>query len=127
MADSGGIVIEQSMEDRIRQLCIETDRAFVLELLDTCAPLFAKHLASIQEAGSMRDATKLHYASHALKGASLNIGANKLASVCRRIEDSSEMNDFETVDSLMSDLQKEIQGASQALHSVRDRLSHQKP
>ena len=119
-------MIEQSMEDRVRQLCIETDQAFVLELLDTCPPLFAKHLEGIQEASSSHDATKLHYASHALKGASLNIGANKLASVCRRIEDSSEMNDFETVNSLMADLQKELQGASQALRSVRDRLSQQK-
>ena len=118
--------IEQSMVERFRQLGLETDVAFILNLLDLYPPMFEKHYSSIKDADARQDVSRLHSATHTLKGASLNIGANQLASVCRRIEDSSHHKDFDTIHTLMGDLRKELQSASTALHLIRTRLSQSK-
>jgi len=119
-------VLEHAMLDRIQQLGLETDPDFILELIDSYAPLFQKQYANLQDAYAKKDTGKLHYAAHALKGASLNIGATHLAAVCRSIEDSTEQKDFDTVGTLIEDLNETLQKTSAALQAIKTRLSQQK-
>jgi CheY-like chemotaxis protein len=118
--------LERTMLDRIRQLGLETDPDFILELIDSCAPLFQKQYNNLQDAYTKRDTGKLQYAAHALKGASLNIGATHLAAVCLTIEDSTDQKDFDTVGTLIEDLKETLQKTSAALEAINTRLSQQK-
>jgi len=118
--------LERAMLDRIQQLGLETDPDFVLELIDSYAPLFQKQYNDLQDAYAKKDTGKLLYAAHSLKGASLNIGATHLAAVCRTLEDLTEQEDFDTAGSLMADLKETLQKTSGALQAIKTRLSQQK-
>jgi CheY-like chemotaxis protein len=114
---------EQALSDRIRQLGLETDPEFVVELIDSYAPLFSNQSRSIEEAFSKQDEAKLRYAAHSLKGASLNIGANKLGAICRSIEDLADKKDFASAAKLLPELKEVIGKTSQALDTIKARLS----
>jgi HPt (histidine-containing phosphotransfer) domain-containing protein len=116
--------LEQAMLNRIRQLGLETDPDFLIELIDSYAPLFERLHSSLLESHSKRNRSKIHYAAHSLKGASLNIGAADLAAVSRAIEDLSEHAEFKTIDPLLQVLDVELKKTIQALLVIKTRLSH---
>jgi CheY-like chemotaxis protein len=118
--------LERTMLDRIRQLGLETDPDFILELIDSYASLFQKQYNILQDAYAKRDTGNLQYAAHSLKGASLNIGATHLAAVCLTIEDSTDQKDFDTVGTLIEDLEETLQKTSAALQAIKTRLLQQK-
>lgn len=118
--------LEAAIMDRLGQLGLEADPDFMLELIDSYAPLFEKLHNSLLDSHSKKDRTKIHYAAHSLKGASLNIGAADLAAVSRAIEDLSEKADFETIDPLLPALNVELKKTNEALLSIKTKLSHGK-
>ncbi|MCX6142837.1 MAG: PAS domain S-box protein [Ignavibacteriales bacterium] len=117
--------LEQEMMKRMHQLGIETDFAFMIELIDTYAPSFEKQFALLVEACSKRDAHNLHQAAHSLKGAGLNIGAAEFGALCKKIEDLTFENDFESVGNMIATLKQEKQNLLRALQVVKVRLSEQ--
>ena len=119
--------LEQAILKRMHQLGLETDTAFMIELIDTYAPSFQKQFASLVEACSRRDAHNLHQAAHSLKGAGLNIGAMEFGALCRKIEDCSYEKDFESVETMIAALNQEKQHVLQALQVVKARLSDLPP
>jgi CheY-like chemotaxis protein/nitrogen-specific signal transduction histidine kinase/HPt (histidine-containing phosphotransfer) domain-containing protein len=123
VADLGPL--EKAMLKRMEQLGIETDYAFMIELIDTYAPSFEKQFGLMVEACSKRDAHNLHQAAHSLKGAGLNIGAEEFGALCRKIEDLSFESDFESVANMIATLKQEKQKVLQALQVVKNRLSEQ--
>ena len=116
--------LEAAILERIRQLGLENDPDFMLELIDSYAPLFEKLHKSLLESHSKKDRVKIHYAAHSLKGASLNIGAADLAADSRAIEDLSEQADFATIDPLLLVLDSDLNKTLQALLAIKTRLSH---
>ena len=126
-SDADGGALERAIIERVRQLGFETDPTFMVELIDSYAPLFKKHFENLQDAITRRDPVKLHYSAHSLKGACLNIGANPLAALCRQIEDSAERKDFGAIDALVGEVRAELMMTSHALVSIKARLSKQKP
>lgn len=117
--------IEKALGDRIRQLGLETDPAFVVELIDSYAPLFSNQSRAIEEACSANDEGKLRYAAHSLKGASLNIGANNLGAICKSIEDFAEAKDMASVEKLIPALKQIIDKTASALEIIKKRLSEE--
>ncbi len=115
--------IEKAMWDRIRQLGLETDPAFVVELLGSYAPLFKNQSRAIEAACAKRDEGKLRYAAHSLKGASLNIGANKLGTICKSIEEFAEKKDIDSAEKLVPAMKLVMERTSSALGMIKDRLS----
>ena len=124
-SDSPG-ELEKSMFKRIEQLGLETDPAFVLELIGSYEPLFRNQLNNIQTAFSKKDGKALHYSAHSLKGASLNIGADHLAAVSRKIEDLAEEMNVEKIAPLIPDLEAVMTATTQALQAITQKLSSQK-
>jgi HPt (histidine-containing phosphotransfer) domain-containing protein len=124
---TGGESLENAMLKRIRQLGLESDPAFMVELIDSYEPLFQKQLMNIQDALSKKDSVKLHYAAHALKGASLNIGAAGLAGSCKDIEELAERKDFNAIQDSLRSLEKEVERTVQALNTIKTRLLNDKP
>ena len=126
-ADANYEPLEAAMLDRIRQMGLETDPDFVCELIDSYAPLFKRFHDTLLDSYAKKDRTKLHYAAHSLKGASLNIGAADLAAVSRTIEEKAEHAGFESIDPLLETLDVELKKTNQALLSIKSRLSKTKP
>jgi CheY-like chemotaxis protein len=117
--------LEQAMLKRMRQLGLETDFAFMIELIDTYAPSFEKQFNLLVEACSTKDAHNLHQAVHSLKGAGLNIGAAEFGALCKKIEERTFEGDFESVEGMITTLTEEKQRLLQALQVVKARLSEQ--
>lgn len=61
-------VLRAEFLQRIRDLGLEGDPAFVLDLINSYTLLFAKELKSIEESCIVGDADRLHYAAHSLRG-----------------------------------------------------------
>ncbi len=120
-------LLEKAILHRVSQLGLEGDPIFMLELIGSYGPLFQNQLRIIQEALSKKDSVKLHYAAHSLKGASLNIGAARLAGSCKDIEDLAEQKNFESIQSRVGNLNEEVQRTAQALTSIKLKLSQQHP
>lgn len=118
--------LEAAMLDRIRQLGLESDPDFMLELIDSYAPLFKRLQDSLLDSHAKKDRSKIYYAAHSLKGACLNIGAADPAAVSRAIEELSEQADFETISPLLQALDVELKKTNQALLSIKSRISQQK-
>jgi CheY-like chemotaxis protein len=118
--------LEASMHKRIEQLGLETDPAFVLELIGSYEPLFRNQLNNIRAAFEKKDGKALHYSAHSLKGASLNIGADHLAAVARKIEELSEQMDLEKITPLVPELEVVMDATTRALESISQKLTAHK-
>jgi CheY-like chemotaxis protein len=117
--------LEMAMLERMQQLGLETDFAFMIELLDTYAPSIEHQFAVLTDACAKKDAHNLHQAVHSLKGSGLNIGAVEFGTLCKNIEERTFENDFESVKILLTSLNVEKQRLLQALQVVKARLSAQ--
>jgi len=62
------------------------DESFVRDLLKTYVAQAAEQFDAIQAAVAAADARAAARAAHSLAGASLNVGALRVATICRRIE-----------------------------------------
>jgi HPt (histidine-containing phosphotransfer) domain-containing protein len=122
-----GESLENAILNRIRQLGLESDPAFMLELIDSYEPLFQKQLRNIQDALSKKDSVKLHYAAHTLKGACLNIGAAGLAGWCKDIEELAEGKNLNAIQTRIGSLDEEVEKTVQALRSIKTKFSGLKP
>jgi PAS domain S-box-containing protein len=117
--------LEQAMLKRMNQLGLETDFAFMIDLIDTYAPSFEKQFELLVEACSKKDAHNVHQAAHSLKGAGLNIGAAEFGELCKKIEDLTFENDFASVEQLISTLKQKKEHLLQALQVVKKKLTAQ--
>jgi CheY-like chemotaxis protein len=115
--------LEQAMLKRMHQMGLETDLAFMIELIDTYAPSIEKQFGLLVEACSKKNTHNLHQAAHSLKGAGLNIGAVEFGGLCKKIEERTFENDFESVEHMIESLKQEKLRMLQALQVVKTRLA----
>ena len=78
------------MQNRLDLLVSETDPEFVTELIDKFAEEGRPDLTEIERAVRARDWESLKMTAHALKGASRNLGAEKLGKYLENIERIAE-------------------------------------
>lgn len=62
------------------------DPSLLNELIDLYASSTPPHMKAIRAALARRDAEKMEKSSHALRSASVNLGANELAALCEELE-----------------------------------------
>lgn len=84
---------------------LSDDDSFFLEIIDLYKEQYPQILDNIKVTYSNNDLEGLSKASHALKGASLNIGAKELASVCKELELNSKNGINEGLDTLISQIE----------------------
>ncbi len=77
------------------------DDSFFQEIINLYAEQYPELLERIKSSHSAGDLENLSKSAHALKGASLNIGAKKLAEVCLAIEKNSAEGIKEGYDDLI--------------------------
>jgi HPt (histidine-containing phosphotransfer) domain-containing protein len=97
-------VLDHQALDAIRELAGDD----MPELLASVARLYLddapRHLAAIDAAWSRRDAAALSVAAHTLKSASANLGAARLALLCKALELDARANDLSRVGALVAAL-----------------------
>jgi HPt (histidine-containing phosphotransfer) domain-containing protein len=83
---------------------------FFNEILDLYCNQFPELYRNIQESFSNSNYDSLSKYAHALKGASLNIGAKELADICKKVELNSKNGFYDGLDILIQkiDLVKTI-------------------
>lgn len=81
------------------------DDSFFREIIDLYVEQYPDLLEKIKLSYSEGDLINISKSAHALKGASLNIGAKKLAEICLKIETISSFENTSSIEELISDLQ----------------------
>jgi CheY-like chemotaxis protein/HPt (histidine-containing phosphotransfer) domain-containing protein len=108
--------IDHKVLDSLRQLHREERPDIVRQVIDLFFKAAAGLLKDLQEGAANSDAALLHHASHALKSASVNVGAVALSSRCAELEAMAKsgivsdaapivgaiLEDYSTVETLLS-------------------------
>jgi CheY-like chemotaxis protein len=109
---------EPGMPARIRSLIGDTDLAFIRDLLVdfvSHARVRAQELERLAEQGEEK---RLRDAAHALKGGSLNIGANVLGEICSRIQHAIDDGQTGLLPGLIERFRDQWPRSIQAMESV---------
>lgn len=83
---------------------LDDNDSFFKEIIELYNEQYPGIIDNIKSSYNNNNLDALSKAAHALKGASLNIGAKELASVCKTIEINSKNNEADGLDLLISKL-----------------------
>ncbi len=83
---------------------LDDDDSFFKEIIELYNEQYPGIIENIKSSYNSRNLEALSKAAHALKGASLNIGAKELAAVCKTIELNSKNKEEDGLDILISKL-----------------------
>lgn len=83
----------------------DNDNSFLKEIIDLYIAQYPELLANIKNSNLKNDLENLSQSAHTLKGASLNVGAKKIAEICKVIEENSKSGVTGGYDTLINDLE----------------------
>ncbi len=98
-------LIDFDIVQGLRELGGDDGDDFIKEIIELYKEQYPILLAQIKNHLSNEDYANLSKSAHALKGASLNIGAKELASVCKTIEINAKSDIQQGFNELISDLE----------------------
>jgi signal transduction histidine kinase/CheY-like chemotaxis protein/HPt (histidine-containing phosphotransfer) domain-containing protein len=114
-SNSDGHSIDCSALERLRALQREGKPDIVAEVIHQYFEHTPALLKSMQEAASQGDSDGLQTAAHSLKSSSANLGAMKLASLCKDIETKARAKDINRIDFRVGDVHSEYEKVKDAL------------
>jgi HPt (histidine-containing phosphotransfer) domain-containing protein len=117
------IEFKNSVLKRLNDLGIASSSAFIVELIDEFLKSAEALLAAGLKAFEDRDARKLHYAAHALKGSSSTFDLRTLAALASDIEGAAQNNELDNLGPKLEDLKQEIAHVRSQLLTLRERIS----
>lgn len=80
----------------------------------------SSYVDTLREAARQSDATTLKRTAHTLKGTSLTLGAQRMAAICRRIEEQATQAPGAALASILSELlERELSNVREALAMER--------
>ncbi len=89
----------------LKELGGDDGNEFLKEILDLYSEQYPVLLEQIKDYLLKSDYNNLSKSAHALKGASLNIGAKEIASICKTIEINAKSDVFDGYEELISSLE----------------------
>lgn len=110
-------VLNNQMFGQLLALCDDGDTSFVIDIVNLFKESAANALANIETAIKNNDAEALHDAAHALKGGSLNVGADKVGAIAFALQNLGREGTVEGAESLLADLYAALQAAIAELDS----------
>ncbi len=121
-----GSLDESGLKDLVDRAVIAELRTGIptealLMVIDTFEAEIAKLAPEIFDAVRARDGETLKDAAHALKGASANLGAARVAHLSGRLEELAHVGDFDGAPALAEELARSVRDTPAAL---REELSH---
>ena len=103
---------------RIREATMG-DEEFMVELIDIYLDDSPAQIRALRDAIDSRQGEVAASAAHRLKGSSGNLGADSLAALCRRVEESGRENRVEEMPGLLKDIEQEFSRVKEYLSAVR--------
>ena len=108
---------------RIREATMG-DEEFMAELIDIYLDDSPAQIRGLRDAIESREGEVAASAAHRLKGSSGNLGADSLAALCRRVEESGRENRVEEMPGLLKDIEREFSRVKEYLSAVRQDSDH---
>ena len=107
----------------IREVTMD-DEEFMAELIDIFLDDSPTQIRVLRDAIEGREGGVAASAAHRLKGSSGNLGADSLAALCRRVEESGRENRVEEMPGLLRDIEREFSRVKECLSAVRQDSDH---
>ncbi len=104
---------------RLRELVIETDSEFVVELIDIYINTTPTLIQTIAKALDTQDHRMLTIAAHTLKGNSLNLGAAQLGAVSFKLEELGRSNAPISAANSIKEIENEFEKVKEILLSFK--------
>ena len=92
---------------------------FVDGLVTDCASSTTDMLASLRQQGRSRDVEGIRRTAHSFRGASLTLGAPRLAELCRRLEAQAPAEDWPSLVTLVDEIFHEAEIVDRCLQAFR--------
>ena len=108
---------------RIRKATMGNEE-FMAELIDIYLDDSPAQIRALRDAIQGREGEVAASAAHRLKGSSGNLGADSLAALCRRVEESGRENRVEEMPGLLKDIEREFSRVKEYLSAVRQDSDH---
>lgn len=102
---------------------MEGDRELLEEIGQLFAEEYPKNLGEIRAAVNACDAQRLHRVAHSLKGASANLGANRVSKAALELELLARAGDLANAPELLQKLEREIERLGPELDSLRRKVT----
>jgi CheY-like chemotaxis protein/HPt (histidine-containing phosphotransfer) domain-containing protein len=90
----------------LKELGSDDDNSFLKEVIDLYVEQAPGLIENIKKQFNEKNSLKMSQEAHALKGASLNIGAKKLSEVCKSIELKGKADELEEIPELIKNLEE---------------------
>ena len=97
-------LIDDNIINNLLELGDDGDNAFLKEILNLYNEQYPELFENIKQSFESNESLKLSQAAHALKGASLNIGAKAVAEVCKEMEMKGKAGDLTGISVLIEKL-----------------------
>jgi len=104
--------------DNIRALSRDGGDALVQKVIAAYVGDTPRHLATLREAVEGMDAGSVRRVAHSLKSASANVGAARLATLCKELEQLGRADTVEGADRILADMEHEFQTVRRSLHAM---------
>jgi len=105
MQNSKEDLIDFNIVQSLKELGGDDGDDFFKEIIDLYKEQYPVLLKQIKDYLLNKDYINLSKSAHALKGASLNIGAKEIASICKTIESNAKSDILEGYDELVGNLE----------------------
>jgi len=109
--------------DKIRALSRDAGDALVQKVINAYVGDTPRHLDGLRQALNGGDADGIRRIAHGLKSASANIGAARLATLSRDLEQLGRAGSVDGAAPLLSDMENEFQSVRQSLHALLEKES----
>jgi signal transduction histidine kinase/DNA-binding response OmpR family regulator/HPt (histidine-containing phosphotransfer) domain-containing protein len=111
-------VINRAALDAIRALSKDGGDALVQKVVAAYVDDTPQHLQTLRRAISGDDPTSVRKVAHSLKSASANVGAQKLAQLCKEMEHLGRAETTEGADVILTDMEQEFQAVRESLTAL---------
>ncbi|BDT58375.1 hypothetical protein MasN3_18690 [Massilia varians] len=107
--------------DNIRALSREGGDLLVQKVIAAYVGDTPRHLATLRDAVEGMDSGSVRRVAHSLKSASANIGAARLAMLCRELEQLGRADTVDGADRILTDMEHEFQTVRHSLHAMLEK------
>lgn len=115
--------VNRSALDNIRSLSRDSGDALVHKVVTAYMGDTPRHLHALRQALGGLDAESVRRVAHSLKSSSANIGAARLATLCRELEQLGRAGSVDGAAPLLYDMEREFVSVRQSLHALLEKES----
>ena len=117
-------VIETKVLDVIRKLQRKGAPSLLLKVIQAYFESAPRILSDLHQAAAAADAARLANAAHAFKSSSANLGAMRLAALCRTLEAAARSGNVAGAEAQVSAIEGEYSAVQSALQAIDREACH---